>query len=279
MKSSDWRIDAHQHFWHYDPIKDAWIDEIMSRIKQDFLPEDLEPVLKLNDIDGCVAVQASQTELETEFLIGLAQRHDIIKGVVGWVNLLAPDLDERLTYYSKDPYLKGIRHVAQGESDDFLSRKDVKEGIGKLGKYDLVYDILIFERQLPAAIDLVKSCPDLPFVLDHIAKPLIKDQVISPWKENIKELAAFDNVMCKVSGMVTEADWKGWRREDFEPYLDVVFEAFGADRIMFGSDWPVCLLGGEYSEIKGILSTYTESFSSEEKRKIWGANAVRFYKL
>lgn len=273
------RIDSHQHFWNYDPVKNAWIDESMKTIRRDFSPEDLAPILKSANIDGCVAVQADQSEAETDFLLGFAENSEIVKGVVGWVDLMADNVEERLEVYSKNKWLKGIRHIVQSEPDNFMLRADFQHGISKLAQFGQVYDILVFPTQLPASIALAEKFPDQPFVLDHIAKPYIKDGKIDGWKADIQQLAQFPQVQCKVSGMVTEADWAKWKPEDFTPYLDVVFEAFGTDRIMFGSDWPVCLVAADYQQGLGIVEGYIAGLSAEEKAKVMGINAQKFYNL
>ena len=273
------KIDAHQHFWYFDPVRDAWIDDQMKVIRRDFLPEDLKPVLAQNNIDGCVAVQAAQDDAETEFLLKLAKENDFIKGVVGWVDLQADDLSAKLEKYQGRQLLKGFRHVLQGESEDFMLRPTFVRGVKLLHQHGYTYDILIFPHQLPNAIKLVAQCPEQRFVLDHLAKPYIKAGNIADWKKDLNALAAHDNVLCKISGMITEADYQNWTYEQLLPYLDVAFQAFGTDRLMFGSDWPVCLVAGNYPAVKGIVEKYTLNFSEEEKVKIFGLNASRFYNL
>lgn len=273
------RIDSHQHFWKFDPIRDSWIDDSMRQIQRDFLPEDFAPLLAENKFQGCVAVQASQSEEETGFLLDLASKNDFIKGVVGWVDLRDENISERLSHFSKYEKLKGFRHVVQGEPDDFMFRKDFRNGISALKRFDFTYDILIFHRQLPAAIDLVKSFPEQAFVIDHIAKPDIKSGDIASWKKGIEEIAKFENVSCKISGMVTEADWNSWKPSDLKPYLDVIFENFSADKLMFGSDWPVCNVASNYTEVVKTLEDYITLFSIEDQNKIWYENAKSFYKL
>lgn len=272
-------IDSHQHFWVYEPIRDAWITPEMGVIQRDFLPADLEPVLKANGVDGCVSVQADQSDAETEFLIHLASAKEMIKGVVGWVDFRAEDLYDKLEVYSQFELLKGFRHVAQVEPEGFLLQQDFVNGVGQLAAFDFTYDVLIYPHQLKEAFAFARQLPQVRFVLDHLAKPLIKKGEIDPWKEDIKRLAELSNMSCKVSGMVTEANWRGWKKEDFYPYLDVVFEAFGTKRLLFGSDWPVCMVAAEYGEMKDILTHYISSFSSTEKADIMGNNAVRFYNL
>ncbi|MBD2752369.1 amidohydrolase family protein [Spirosoma validum] len=272
-------IDAHQHFWHFDPVRDSWITDDMAIIQRDFLPADLEPVLVANGIDGCVAVQASQSEDETLFLVNMAQNYDIVKGVVGWVDLQSEQLSQRLEAFAQHPEIKGYRHVAQAEPDDFLTRPAVVEGIRQLAAFGLTYDILIYPSQLKAALHLVRAVPEVNFVIDHLAKPYIKKQEISRWSNFMTQLATQPNVSCKLSGMVTEADWQNWSKRDFFPYLDVVFEQFGPDRLMFGSDWPVCLVAANYTQVKTLIEEYVAPWGEEVREKVFGANAVAFYKL
>lgn len=273
-------IDSHQHFWQFNPQRDTWITNEMSVLKKDFLPGDLLPELKANGVDGCVAVQADQSEAETLFLLRLAESHPEIQGVVGWVDLRAPNVAERLFYFSQFSKLSGFRHVVQAEPDDrFMLREDFQRGIAALEDFGFSYDILIYPRQLPAAIELVARFPRQRFVLDHIAKPPIHTGELNSWSELIKELARHPNVHCKLSGMVTEADWRNWKPEHFRPYLDVVFEAFGPNRLMFGSDWPVCLLAGTYGEVKNLLFSYTGLLPREQQERIFGLNAIEFYRL
>ncbi|WDF66279.1 amidohydrolase family protein [Flavobacterium sp. KACC 22763] len=273
------RIDSHQHFWKFDPVRDSWIDETMQNIQRDFLPEDLQPLLKENQFEGCVAVQASQSEEETHFLLDLASKNDFIKGVVGWVDLRNENIEDRLQFFSDQKKLKGFRHVVQGEADDFMFGTEFRRGITALKSFNYTYDILIFERQLPAAISLVKDFPNEKFVIDHIAKPDIKSGSIDSWKKGIEEIAKYDNVWCKISGMVTEADWKNWKPEDLKPYLDVIFENFSVDKLMYGSDWPVLNVASDYNEVVKTLEDYISKFSVEDQNKIWFVNANEFYKL
>lgn len=278
------RIDSHQHFWRYDPARDSWITDAMSLLKRDFLPPDLSPELQRNGMDFCIAVQAAHSESETQFLLDLAASHDFIAGVVGWVDLCAATVRERLWNFSLFPKLRGFRHIAQAEPDDrFLVREDFLEGIDALAEFGFTYDILIYPRQLSAATELVAQFPDQRFVLDHIAKPPVRFGKTSAretsWAAQLRLLASYENVCCKVSGLITEADWHGWRREDFTPYLDVVFESFGPDRLMFGSDWPVCLMAGSYAQVKQIVEEYVDAHCPAAKDKIFGGNAARFYGL
>jgi len=272
------RVDAHQHFWRYNPTDYGWITREMSNLRRDFLPEDLIRVQEPLGFDGSIAVQARQTLAETEWLLQLAERCPIIKGVVGWVDLSSPELPTQLARFSRYPKLRGIRHVVQDEPDDnFVLRSDFQRGIGELSRYGLTYDILIYPRHLPAACELVRRFPDQRFVLDHIAKPFIGRGEMEPWATDIKRLASSPNIYCKLSGMVTEADWRHCRPEVFEPYLDVVFGAFGPQRLLIGSDWPVCLLVAPYERVMAIVIDYIRHCSADERRMILGENAQAFY--
>jgi L-fuconolactonase len=274
------RIDSHQHFWKYNPVKDAWITDDMKVIQRNFLPVDLWPLLQLNNVDGCVAVQAEQSEDETDFLLQLAGENDWIKGVVGWVNLSAVNLEERLQHFSQYEKLKGFRHIVQAEpANDFLLSADFCKGIAQLSKYNFTYDILVFPRQLKYVPAFVAQFPQQVFVIDHLAKPDFIKADFEEWENAMKAVAAYPNVHCKVSGMVTEANWNTWTIEDFSYCLDVVTEAFGIDRLLFGSDWPVCLLAASYQETCNIVHRYFMQFSMEEQGKLWGKNAVDFYHL
>jgi len=275
------RIDAHQHFWRYSPETHGWITDDMSKIRRDFLPVDLEPELAANEVWGTVAVQAEQSEEETRFLVELADSANTILGVVGWVDLRAHDLCQRLERYSQFESLVGFRHIVQAEPDDrFLLREDVLRGIASLERYGFTYDILIYPRQLEAAVACVGKFPAQRFVIDHLAKPDIRGgSGFGAWRDGIRSLARHPNVYCKVSGMVTEADWASWKPADFAPYLDVAFDAFGIDRVMFGSDWPVCLVAATYTQIVGALERYAQKLSPADRNKVFCANAARFYGL
>ncbi|MBS1512598.1 MAG: amidohydrolase family protein [Bacteroidetes bacterium] len=273
------KIDSHQHFWQYHPERHSWINDEMAVIRKDFLPAQLQPVLQKNDIDGCVAVQADQTEMETDFLLQLQKETDFIKGVVGWVDLRAANIKERLAHYKTFPAVKGFRHVLQAEAPEFMLQQNFLGGIAALKEFEFTYDILIFPHQLAAAVTLVHQFPQQRFVIDHIAKPYIKKGLIGEWKQAMRAIAQFPNVYCKISGMVTEADYKEWKPGDFTPYLDVVVEAFGTNRIMFGSDWPVCLAAATYTQMLKIVKDYFKSYSGAEQEKVFGQNAVDFYNL
>lgn len=272
-------IDAHQHFWYYDAKNYAWIDDSMKDIQRDFLPADLEPILQKNGFDGCVLVQVNQTEQENHDFLKFAELYDFIKGVVGWIDLSAENLWERLSYFKQFEKLKGFRHIVQGEPIGFMQQQSFISGIRKLVDFGYTYDILIYPKQLKDTLYLVRECPDNKFVIDHIAKPDIKNKEISKWSNYMKEIAQYEYVYCKISGMVTEADWRKWKKEDFYIYLDWVLEFFGIDRIMYGSDWPVCLVAGAYEEQLSIVQSYFDKLTQTEKDKLFGGNAARFYGL
>lgn len=274
------KIDAHHHFWKYHPVKYPWMTEKMAAIRKDFLPEDFEKIIQEAEIEGVVSVQARQDVEETAWLLSLAARHDFIKGVVGWVPLVEPSVGKHLETLAADPKLKGVRHILQDEPDDFyMLREDFNAGIRELRRFGLVYDILIYERHLPQTIQFVDRNPDQMFVLDHIAKPKIKDRVLSPWNENIVQLAKRENVYCKLSGMATEADWRAWTPQDLRPYLEVVLSAFGPKRLMFASDWPVMLLAAEYKTWTATVLDFTSALSSSEQARILGGTAIEAYRL
>ncbi len=274
------RIDSHQHFWEYHPVKDAWITDDMNVIQRDFLPLDLLPLLQENGIEGCIAVQADQSEEETHFLLELANINDFIKGVVGWIDLRAENLASRLDYFSQFKKLKGFRHIVQAEmEDDFLLRDDFCNGIAQLEQYNYTYDILILPKHLRFAVEFVKRFPNQKFVIDHLAKPNFKQADFSDWEKGIREIASLPNVYCKVSGLVTEADWNNWSETDFTYCLNIVSEAFGINRLLFGSDWPVSLLAASYDQSCAIVENYFSKFSSEEQEQFWSGNAIEFYNL
>lgn len=271
------RLDSHQHFWKFNPAEYGWMKPDWP-IRRDFLPADLAPLLRQHGFDGSIAVQARQTIEESRRLLALANESPIIKGVVGWVDLRSDRVEEQLAELAPHPRFVGVRHVVQDEPDDrFVLQPDFVRGISKLKQFDLTYDLLLLPSQLPAASELVRRFPEQPFVLDHIAKPRIRDGTRSPWREHIRELAQAGNVFCKVSGLVTEADWASWQPADFQPYLDVIFESFGEDRLMFGSDWPVCLLAGGYERVFKLVEQYVQSSSAEGRANFFGANAAQFY--
>ena len=272
------KVDAHQHFWQYNKVDYEWMGPGLESLRVDRSPQDLRPLLTAAGIDGCIAVQARQTLSESETLLALADQYAFIVGVVGWVDLRSPDLRAQLERFASHPKLVGVRHVLQDEPDDqFMLQASFTRGIGLLAEYDLAYDLLLFPKHLPVAYELVAQFPKQRFVLDHIAKPFIKDGKLAPWDEDIRCLAAFPNVYCKVSGMVTEADWQSWRPNDFRPYLDIVFAAFGPERLMFGSDWPVCTLAGCYQQVFDLAAEYVAELSKDEQTAVFGKTAVQFY--
>ncbi|MFY8128135.1 MAG: amidohydrolase family protein [Chitinophagaceae bacterium] len=272
-------LDAHQHFWHYHSSTHGWINDEMSTIRKDFLPKHLLPVYQQNNVDGCVAVQADQTLDETYFLLQLAQQHEFIKGVVGWIDLQADNIDAELEHLQNFSKLKGFRHILQGESPSFMLQPKFLNGISTLKNFNYTYDILIYPHQLSAANELVKLNPEIKFVIDHLAKPYIKNGLIDDWAKQIKQIANYSNVYCKISGLVTEADFANWQPEIFNPYLDVVVAAFGTKRLMFGSDWPVCLVAANYESVLQIVKNYINKLSTHEQADILYNNAVNFYNL
>jgi len=274
------RIDAHQHFWKYDPGEYGWIDDTMTPLRRDYLPDDLEGELSGNAFDACVAVQARQTLEETRWLLDLADRHRFIAGVVGWVDLRSEDARAQLEAFARRPKLVGVRHVVQGEPDDrFLLRADFCRGVALLEEFGLAYDILIYPRHLPVAVEFVDRFAGQRFVLDHLAKPGVRKGEIASWERDLRRLASSPNVSCKLSGLVTEADWRHWTAGDLKPYLDVAFECFGAERLMIGSDWPVCTLAADYARTMSVVTHYVQDRPAHERQAVLGGNARRFWKL
>ena len=274
------KIDSHQHFWIYEAEKHAWIDDSMAQIRRDFLPSDLKPIYETHNIDGCVAVQADQSLEETDFLLNLADANDFVKGVVGWVDLKSNRIVDDLDRYAHQNKLKGWRHIVQGEKDhNFLLRTDFLNGISQLEKYNYTYDILVFPHQLGAVLEFVKKFPNQKFVIDHIAKPYIKDGFFDGWAVLMKEIGKHENVFCKLSGMITEADYNSWTVEQLEPYINLVLQAFGTSRVMFGSDWPVCMVAGTFNQVLKIITDHISTFNAEEQNRIMGGNAIEFYNL
>lgn len=273
-------IDSHHHFWNYDPVEYSWIDDSMSSIRKSFLPADLAMELSNAGVDGVVSVQARQMTEETDWLLSLALENEFIKGVVGWVPLASECIRETLDQYSQNKSLKAVRHVVQGEPDpEFILGKQFNHGISLLKNYSLAYDMLIFEHQLPNTIRFVDRHPNQQFVLDHIAKPKIEINEIAVWKKNIKELAKRENVSCKISGMVTEADYKSWTEEQLQPYFDVVLEAFSPSRLLFGSDWPVCLVAIGYVEWLKLVKKIVSGLSVFEQEQVFAKTASQIYNL
>jgi L-fuconolactonase len=274
------RIDAHVHFWRYRPEAYPWIDERMRALKRDFLPEDVRVEASRLGFGGVVAVQAQHTAAETGWLLDLAERHPFIRGVVGWVDLGSPDVRDALARVASFPKLVGVRHIAQDEPDDrFLLREDVLRGIEALSAHELAYDILVYPRQLPAAVELVRRFPAQRFVLDHLAKPDLRGGALDGWARDLEALSSSPNVVAKLSGLVTEADWTAWTPERLRPCLDVAFECFGAERLLIGSDWPVCTLAGDYGRVMGVVTDYLMDRPGSERAAVLGGNAARFWRL
>jgi len=273
-------IDSHQHFWKYHPAHQVWMTDQMAVLRRDYLPEELWPLLQAAQFDGSIAVQARQMVEETEWLLRLADEHAFIQGVVGWVDLRSPNLRAQLERYARNPKLVGVRHVVHDEPDDeFMLRPEFRRGIAQLREFNLAYDLLLFPRHLSAAVKLAGEFPNQQFVLDHIAKPAIRAGLTSPWREDLQRLAEFPNVACKLSGLVTEAKWKQWQPDDFHPYLDIVFAAFGTHRLMTGSDWPVCTLSGNYVSTMRIVTDYVQQFPTGIQADLLGGNCARCYHL
>ena len=272
------RLDAHQHFWQYSPAEHTWMTASMGVLQRDYLPADLEPLLLTAAMDGSIAVQARQSLEETRWLLQLARENSFIRGVVGWVDLCSPSVAEELEEFAGNPHLVGVRHVLQDEPDDaFMLRPEFRRGIAQLAPFGLVYDILIHPRHLSAAHELVSEFPAQQFVLDHIAKPAIAEGLREPWARDLRDLARCPNVACKVSGMITEARWHDWSPKDFYPYLDVVLESFGPERLMIGSDWPVCLLSGSYESVIKVVEEYVAPLTPGERDAIFGCTCARVY--
>lgn len=271
-------IDTHQHFWKYNDLEYGWIDDDV--LKRDFLPTDLKPILKRNKFDGCIAVQARQTEEETEWLLSFAKEYDFIKGVTGWIDLCADNLSERLDYFSQYEDLKAYRHVVHDEPDDhFIIRPEFVKGIKSLVERGIPYEILIFARHLKPTIELVKLFPEHDFVIDHIAKPDMKKNGFDNWLKDIKVFDSFKNVRCKLSGMTTETHFHKWTDEEFYPYMEACLDIFGPNRLMMGSDWPVCLLSGEYDPTINVVRNFISTLTQDEQELILGLTAKDFYKL
>jgi len=274
------RVDAHQHFWVYNQKEYKWIDESMVKLRRKFLPSHLNRELKRNDIDFCLTVQARQTLQETKWLLELAQNNSFIKGIVGWVDLKSSSVEQDLEKFATYKKFKGVRHFLQDEDDDrYMLQPDFKKGLSQLKKFDLTYDILIYPRHIKYACTLVYEFPHQKFIVDHLAKPLIKEGKIELWKKDIRKLAKADNVFCKLSGMVTEANWNSWKQDDFIPYMEIILEAFCPNRLLFGSNWPVCTVAAKYEQVLGIVTNFINSLSQAEQAHIMGQNAIDFYNL
>ena len=272
-------IDSHHHLWNYDPLRHNWIDDSMERIKHDFTGQSITSLASSQGVAGTVLIQVDQTEAETLWLLDQAEKYEIIKAVVGWVDLRADNVEERLAYFKKFKQLKGFRHIAQAEPNDFLTGKAFQRGIASLHDFGYSYDVLVYHYQLPAVVELVDAFPNQKFVIDHLAKPDIKQGLIDQWAKHMEHLSKRPNVCCKLSGMITEADHDNWDYQHLVPYMDVVLEHFGPERLMFGSDWPVCLLAGAYDQVLGVVKKYVSELSEVEQSYIMSENASNFYEL
>ncbi len=270
-------LDSHVHFWKYDPKVYGWIDKSMKDLQKDFLPDHLLPTLKRNGVDGVVAVQADQSELDTHFMVEMAKSHAFIRAVVGWTNLRSDHLEERLTYFSQYPIIRGWRHIVQGEPDGFLADPSFRRAMPLLQQFGYTYDVLVYARQMSQAVEFVHAFPDNSFILDHGGKPDIRGGEIKEWEKQIRVMASHANTYCKLSGLFTEARWKQWSPAEFYPYLDLLFDAFGAHRLLFGSDWPVMLLSGIYVQWKSLLEKYMENMEEDTRAGVMGLNAMRAY--
>jgi L-fuconolactonase len=274
------KIDTHQHFWKYNDRDYVWMTAAMDRLRKDHLPADLLPLINSAGVTGTVAVQARQTLEESAWLLHLADEYPFIRAVVGWVDLSSDRVAEQLEHLAQHPKFRGVRHVVHDEPDDnFMLRQSFLNGLSQLKRFGLTYDLLLFPRHLPIACDVVKRFPDQRFVLDHIAKPPIRTREMEPWARELKRLATFSNVFCKISGLVTEAEWDSWRPQDFEPYLDVVLNSFGPRRLMIGSDWPVCTLAAKYTSVIKLETDYIGRLSADEQHAILEKNPVEFYSI
>lgn len=274
------RFDAHEHFWRFNAERDKWITSDMGILQRDFLPEHLAPIFKENGVNGCIAVQAAQSEEENKFLLDLAEQFDFIKGVVGWIDLQDTLIESKLAKWSIHKKLCGFRHILQAEEAPFMLQPAFLRGVAALAKFDFSFDILVKPKHLNA---LIKFMPHFSssqrFVIDHLAKPYIKEGRHEPWAANMKALAAFPNLYCKLSGMITEADWKTWDVKHFRFYVRHLLDVFGPKRLMFGSDWPVCLLAGSYNQVITLLDVYLSELTASERAMIWSRNAEEFYRI
>jgi L-fuconolactonase len=273
------RIDSHQHFWRYSPKSHAWLDDGMAGLRRDFMPRDLAPELRQAGFDAAVAVQAVQSLGETQFLLELARENPFIVGVVGWVDLRSRSLEATLAELSEQELFKGVRHIVQSEPPGFLSDPAFRAGAALLRDFELTYDVLVYAHQLPEAVDFVRALPGVECVLDHLAKPQVKAGELEPWRTQLCQLAKLPNVCCKLSGLVTEAAWNDWQPSQLLPFIDVAVEAFGPERLLVGSDWPMCLLAGQYGNVMRVFSDYFASFSVADQAAIFGGNAARVYRL
>lgn len=273
------RVDSHQHFWRYTPEGNAWIDDSMAVLRRDFMPPELEALVQRAGVDATVAVQVGQSLAETQFLLELSQQHSFVRGVVGWVDLRAPDVERTLAELAGHARFKGVRHIVQGEPSGFLAEPAFRAGVACLARFDLSYDVLVYAHQLPEAVDFARALPEVRFVLNHLAKPAIRAGRLEPWREDIQRLAELPNVSCKLSGLITEAAWHAWTPSDLKPFIDTVVESFGPGRLLVGSDWPVCTLAGSYADVMRVFDDYFAGFSTEERAQVFGETAARVYRL
>lgn len=271
-------IDSHQHFWYYNPQTHGWIDDSMSVIRRDFLPAHLEEVLKENQVTGTIAVQVDQSISETQFLLDLAEDFDFIKGVVGWVDLRSDHLETQLDALAHQYKLVGFRHIVQAEQDPmFLMQPSFRRGLEIIFERGYTYDILIYPHQLAAALELIDRFPRAPFVIDHLAKPYIKSGYYKGWEIMMREISQYPQVYCKWSGMITEANWYSWTPEDLRKYLEITADCFTADRLMYGSDWPVLNVAGTYQQVLDVILDHVSGWSTQEQSNVMGENAKKFY--
>jgi len=272
-------IDTHVHFWNFDPVRDSWINEDMQAIRKDFSPKNILRTFHDLKITGCIAVQANQTEQENDFLLSLAEHNELIKGIVGWVNLRDDNISERLNYWSHFKKIKGWRHVLQAEQSDFFLSASFINGLKQLKNFGYTYDLLCYHDQLKDIIKMVEQVNEQPFILDHCGKPDLKSHNLTDWEKQIQILASNPNVHCKISGLLVEADWKHWRETDVFKCFDVIFKHFGSQRVMYASDWPVVLLSRPYQDWFQLVKKYTHGFTILEKQQIFSDNAKLFYQI
>lgn len=273
------RIDAHQHFWRFDPVVHSFIDESMPVLRRDYLPEHVAPHLAQHGLDGCIAVQAPETLDETRFLLDLAKENAFVRGVVGWVDLRAPDLDDVLSELCARPGLVGIRHILQSAPDVLFNDLAFWAGVERLARHQLSYDVLVYERQLQLVLPRLAELPEVTFVLDHVGKPNLREPNVAAFLRSLAPIAQLPNIYCKLSGLVTEANWSNWKPEDLRPVLDGALELFGTERLIFGSDWPVCLLAASYDQVHAVVDDYFRSFSQAERDAVFGKNALAAYRI
>jgi L-fuconolactonase len=273
-------IDSHQHFWKVGRFDYPWMSSDLGVLYRDYLPEDLTPILAANGVEKTVLVQASNSVEESRWLLELAREHEFIAGVVGWVDLMSPNVTAQLQELTAHPKFKGIRHLVESESaDDWLIQPAVLSGLRELSRYRLSYDLLVHTRHLKYVLRVVESCPELAFVIDHLAKPPVAKNEINEWSAALKPIAAYPNVHCKLSGLVTEANWTSWQTDDLRPFVDFALKLFGPERLIFGSDYPVCLLAASYDRVLDAFQEILKGLSDADREQIFSKNAARFYRL